>query len=84
MDKKLRDVLDYIRFNAVLNYSDGETSFDDILRLQCEDLIEIIVKEDEKKGALAAGIPLSVIEGKTKLSDHFSENYINWMSGKDK
>lgn len=30
------------------------------------------------RGALDAGIPLSVIEGKTKLNDHFSENYINY------
>ena len=29
-----------------------------------------------RQGALDAGIPLSVIEGKTKLSDHFSEAYI--------
>lgn len=33
----------------------------------------------QKQGALDAGIPLSVIEGKTKLSDHFSESYINHM-----
>lgn len=29
------------------------------------------------EGALDAGIPLFVIEVKTKLSDHFSEEYIN-------
>lgn len=31
----------------------------------------------ETISALRAGIPLSVIEGRTKLSDHFSESYIN-------
>jgi hypothetical protein len=30
-----------------------------------------------RQSALEAGIPLSVVEGKTKLSDHFSERYIN-------
>jgi hypothetical protein len=30
-----------------------------------------------QQSALDAGIPLSVIEGKTKLSDHFSETYID-------
>lgn len=35
-----------------------------------------------KQGALDAGIPLSVIEGKTKLSNHFSKDYIDWKRGK--
>lgn len=35
-----------------------------------------------KQGALAAGIPLSVIEGKTKLTDHFSQEYIDAQCGK--
>lgn len=29
-----------------------------------------------RQSALEAGIPLSVVDGKTKLSDHFSEQYI--------
>ena len=33
-------------------------------------------------GALNAGIPLTVIEGKTKLLDHFSQEYINKMINK--
>lgn len=32
----------------------------------------------QKQSALEAGIPLSVIEGRTKLGDHFSEGYINF------
>ena len=35
-----------------------------------------------KREALAAGIPESVVDGKTKLSDHFSESYINWKCGR--
>jgi hypothetical protein len=34
-----------------------------------------------RESALAAGIPASVIEGKTKLSDHFSKDYIDHMRG---
>ena len=34
------------------------------------------IKESMKQSALDAGIPLSVIEGKTKLTDHFSQEYI--------
>ena len=40
--------------------------------------------EDEKQNALDAGIPLSVIEGKTKLKDHFSQEYIDYQCGKEK
>lgn len=29
-----------------------------------------------REGALAAGIPLSVVEGRSKLTDHFSKEYI--------
>lgn len=33
------------------------------------------------QSALDAGIPLTVIEGKTKLSDHFTKEYINFKRG---
>lgn len=39
------------------------------------------IDEWNKQSALDAGIPLSVIEGKTKLSDHFSQDYINSKCG---
>ena len=32
----------------------------------------------EVANAIQAGIPRSVVAGRTKLSDHFSESYINW------
>lgn len=35
-----------------------------------------------KKEALEAGIPLSVIEGKSRLTDHFSKDYINFKANK--
>lgn len=34
------------------------------------------------ESALEAGIPRSVIDGITKLSDHFSQDYIDHMRGK--
>ena len=34
--------------------------------------------------ALEAGIPLSVIEGKTRLRDHFSQEYIDAQCGRNK
>ncbi len=39
-------------------------------------------EREMRDSALAAGIPLSVIEGHTKLSDHFSAEYIAWKAGK--
>lgn len=36
-----------------------------------------------RDNALEAGIPLSVIEGKTKLTDHFSQEYIDQQCNKD-
>ena len=36
-----------------------------------------------KKEALLAGIPQSVIDGKTKLSDHFFKSYINFKCNKN-
>jgi len=35
-----------------------------------------------KKEALSHGIPLSVVESNTKLSDHFSKGYIDWKCNK--
>jgi len=35
-----------------------------------------------EKAALEAGIPLSVIRGETNLTDHFSQEYIDFKRGK--
>jgi hypothetical protein len=47
-----------------------------------EDTMELAQTLAFKQGALRAGIPLSVIEEKTLLTDHFSNDYINLMIGK--
>jgi hypothetical protein len=40
-------------------------------------------QEAIKQSILDAGIPLSVIEGNTKLKDHFSSEYIKYMCNKE-
>lgn len=65
-------------------YEDGTMGITQCVEKYCEEcnldsnLAEQALEYFYKKEALAAGIPLSVIEGKTKLTDHFSEDYINW------
>lgn len=46
-----------------------------------EELVEWAYQTAFTLEALEAGIPLSVIEGKTKLSDHFSPDYIKAQRG---
>lgn len=36
-----------------------------------------------RQSALDAGIPASVYDGKTKLSDHFSQEYIDSMTSRN-
>lgn len=36
-----------------------------------------------REAALAAGIPLSVVEGKTALRDHFPQSYIDAQCGRE-
>ena len=47
-----------------------------------EGIIGEAKQESFKREALAAGIPLSVIEGKTSLRDHFSEEYISQQTNR--
>ena len=47
-----------------------------------EKICEACHKEWIINEAVSHGIPRSVAEGKTKLSDHFSEDYINWKCGR--
>jgi len=61
------------------NLFKGDNS--DMVELYNETLMWI--KEDHKQRALSAGIPLSVIEGKTKLRDHFSKEYINYKCNRE-
>jgi hypothetical protein len=70
-------------------YEDGELGAHRCFKLYCEDhgisddIMELAYARWERDEALAAGIPLSVIEGKTKLTDHFSKDYIAWQCGKN-
>jgi len=48
-----------------------------------EDTEDYFTDVDFEKRALEHGIPLSVIRGETKLSDHFSKEYINWKRNLD-
>lgn len=44
---------------------------DEVLQPECDECYALLVES-----ALDAGIPLSVIEGRTKLTDHYSPEYI--------
>jgi hypothetical protein len=44
---------------------------------------EEMTDEEFEKRALEHGIPLSVIRSETKLSDHFSKEYINWKCNRE-
>lgn len=62
---------------------DGETGMSRCIDYYCKEQgIPLEIGEQAyqhwaRREALAAGIPLSVIEGKTKLTDHFSKEYID-------
>ena len=47
-----------------------------------EEVAEWAERVSMQTSALEAGIPLSVVLGKTKLRDHFSQDYIDYQSGK--
>jgi hypothetical protein len=73
--------------NAI-DYEDGETGMINCVERYCEDHnVDLVIGYEAydyyiKKEALEVGIPISVIKGKKKLSECFSENYINWKSNK--
>ena len=81
-----------IDLNAIIEgaweYEDGETGTEKCIRAYCRDhgidesIAEQAVREAFKQGALEAGIPLSVVEGRSKLSDHFSPEYISDKCGR--
>ena len=57
---------------------DTDSGHEDESGWHCEECWDEILKQ----GALDAGIPKSVIDGKTELSDHFSKEYIKYTCGK--
>lgn len=70
-------------------YEDGEMGMWRCLEALCEDLelpqeiADWACRRHHVESALAAGIPLEVIEGDAKLSDIFSDQYIRMMKGED-
>lgn len=81
---KLEELINQI-IDKSADYEDGETGADACIDLYCEE--EGIAEEIEvytEREALAAGIPLSVIRGEKKLSDVFSQNYIDFKCGRVK
>jgi len=67
---------------------DGETGTAKCFEIACEvaelpeEITEWAAEIAMTQSALNAGIPLSVIQGKTKLKDHFSQEYIDHMRNK--
>jgi hypothetical protein len=72
--------------SGAIDLEDGETGINKCIdwfckeNSICQDLADKAKHEAFKQGAIEAGIPLLVIEGKTKLTDHFSKEYINFKS----
>ncbi len=73
---------------AAAEYEDGESGIDACIDQYCADngiheaVCEVAKRRAYTQGALEAGIPLSVIEGKTKLTDHFSQSQIDRNTGR--
>ena len=69
-------------------YEDGETGLINCVEKYCEEhSVDLALGYEAydyyvKKEALAAGIPLLVVGGKKKLSECFSQDYINWKCNK--
>jgi hypothetical protein len=63
---------------------DGETGTYKCITLACLELAEEAVETSYRQSALEAGIPLAVIEGKAKLTDYFSQEYIDSQAGRNK
>jgi len=74
--------------DGAANLSDGETQHHVCIKDFCvthglnEAIQDWATKESNTRSALDAGIPLSVIQGKTELREHFSQDYIDWKRSK--
>lgn len=70
-------------------YADGETTVFECIEAYCLDhgysevIMDAAYAKEIRSSALAAGIPASVIDGKTDLKDHFSQDYINYKCNKE-
>jgi hypothetical protein len=69
-------------------YEDGETGMVRCMEMYCLDkgisktLGDKALELWWTRSAQEAGIPMSVIKGKTKLTDHFSQEYIDFQANK--
>lgn len=74
--------------DAVDAYEDGTVGTAKCVEAYCTEhgispeTAEKAIAYSFREGARAAGIPLSVIEGRSKLSDHFSPEYIKSKVGR--
>lgn len=72
------------------SYEDGTLGVDGCIYAYCRDWgipeyhAIAACKQAEEEGALAAGIPLKVVQGEKKLTDCFSQDYIDFMTNKAK
>jgi hypothetical protein len=70
-------------------YEDGSLGLTRCVEIYCEEHDVSLndgyeaVAWHEMNQALSHGVPLSVIKGDSKLSDHFSLDYINWKCNID-
>lgn len=71
-----------------IEFADIDVGQDECIDLYCEEygISECIAEQAKalafKQGALEAGIPLAVIEGRASINDYFSDDYIRWKAGK--
>jgi hypothetical protein len=84
----IEEKLFYWLENRAAQLEDGETGMRKCVELLCErmdlpdEVSDWVIDIGTTLAALEAGIPLSVIQRKTKLSDHFSPEYIESQKGK--
>lgn len=86
---QINDLFCQITKEAVSMYEDGEVGIDRCVQLYCEKYsideitCEAIIRVYKIEAAVSYGIPRSVAEGKTKLKDHFSQDYIDYMCNRN-
>lgn len=82
--KKLEEIVE----KAVKEHADVDVPVSECVYRYCtehkiaEEIAEAAIAHEERQRALDAGIPESVVDGKTKLSDHFGQEYIDHKANK--
>lgn len=76
--------------DACSEYEDGELGVSKCCSLYCEDrglsedLAEAMAEAYYYEEAIGAGIPEEVVKGNKKLTDYFSQEYIDYKCGRTK